>query len=228
MEQLTDIYEIYSLVKALSVPFDKTPAYKHGIIDAQGNVLKKHSELSAKDKKHWTHGDMLINWVKKSLLQVANRPRKEFFHYAAALFLAHSPQEVLKKLLKMTPKKVSETILGPDSNGYMMEASILAEDMVAPTMSAGSGNIAGIGVGPQGEPGVHVPDTFAGCKVFGVDSTTFQKCRFGKKKYAKYENYVGTGPVGEAIKNYGRSNRKKGIILMDNTTGSMFYLKRPV
>lgn len=29
------------------------------------------------------------------------------------------------------------------------------EDGVAPAMSAGAGNVAGIGVGPQGEPGVN-------------------------------------------------------------------------
>lgn len=31
----------------------------------------------------------------------------------------------------------------------------IKEDGVAPAMSAGAGNVAGIGVGPQGEPGVN-------------------------------------------------------------------------
>ena len=59
-------------------------------------------------------------------------------------------------------------------------------------LTAGSGMIAGIGVGPDGEPpGItHAQKKkrkkFAGADVFVVDPKTFMKARFGKKKCANY------------------------------------------
>ena len=99
-------------------------------------------------------------------------------------------------------------------------------------LDAGSGNIASIGVGPDGEPpGITAAqkkkkrEKFAGAEVFTVDPNVFMKARFGKKKYAKYENYVGNDGVGEEIRQYGRANPSKPIIIKDSLTGAMLYLK---
>jgi len=51
------------------------------------------------------------------------------------------------------------------------------------------------------------------------------KSRMGKKKYHRYENYVGNDEVGEAIRAFGRANPSKPIILQDSLTGAMLYLK---
>ena len=51
------------------------------------------------------------------------------------------------------------------------------------------------------------------------------RARFGKKRYAKYENYVGNDETGEEIRQYGRSNPGKAIVLQDELTGGMIYLK---
>ena len=51
------------------------------------------------------------------------------------------------------------------------------------------------------------------------------KARFGKKKYAKYENYVGNDEIGQEIRAYGRANPGKAIIIKDSLTGAMLYLK---
>ena len=68
-------------------------------------------------------------------------------------------------------------------------------------------------------------EKFAGAEVFTVDPNVFMKARFGKKKYAKYENYVGNDEVGEEIRQYGRANPSKPIIIKDSLTGAMLYLK---
>jgi hypothetical protein len=163
----------------------------------------------------------------------------------------------------------------------------LEED--APANAAGSGAIAGIGVGAQGEPGVQ-PGTqqnilarmlrrkkleqeetwsndykksidcnnpkgfsqrahcagrqarkegrktkskpvneamFAGHEVFVVPTDYFFKCREGKNRYHSYEKYVGNDEIGETIRKYGRDkkNRKKPIIVQDEKTGAMTYLR---
>jgi hypothetical protein len=66
---------------------------------------------------------------------------------------------------------------------------------------------------------------FAKNDVFVVDTERFNKARVGKKKYVKYEKYVGNDEVGDAIRSYGRKYPKKPIILQDEKTGSMIFLR---
>ena len=117
----------------------------------------------------------------------------------------------------------------------------LEEDgMGVPANSVSSGNVAGIGVGSQGEPGVRpkkkkkkpawedsrvVMNKFAGKDVFIVDSDMFHDCRLGKKKYHRYEKYVGTQRVGNAIREYGLKFPGRPIILQNGEDGPMLYLR---
>lgn len=101
-------------------------------------------------------------------------------------------------------------------------------------VSVGGGNIAGLGspASPanQREPGAP-PRTmikrskFAGNHVFEVNSEMYTKCLQGKRKYARYESYVGDDEVGQAIREFANQNRGKAIIVQDETTGMMTYLR---
>ena len=120
----------------------------------------------------------------------------------------------------------------------------------APANAVGSGAVAGLGVGPQGDPpGPQsiltrllrrkktqkktkestnmVESTFAGHDVFVVPSDYYHRCRNGKNRYHKYEKYVGKDEIGETIRQYGRDrkNKKKPIIVQDEKTGAMTYLR---
>ena len=66
---------------------------------------------------------------------------------------------------------------------------------------------------------------FAGKDVFIVDADTYYACRLGKRKYTRYEKYVGSGPVGQAIREYGLKFPKRPIILQNGEGGPMLYLK---
>jgi len=67
--------------------------------------------------------------------------------------------------------------------------------------------------------------TFAGKDVFIVDSETFYNCRLGKKKYGRYEKYVGKGKVGQTIREYGLKYPRRPIILQNGESGPMLFLK---
>ena len=67
--------------------------------------------------------------------------------------------------------------------------------------------------------------TFAGKQVFVVDSDTYHQCRLGKKKYARYEKYVGKINVGLAIREYGLKHPKRPIILQNGENGPMLFLR---
>tara|TARA_R110000824_G_scaffold385129_1_gene579300 strand:- start:994 stop:1341 length:348 start_codon:yes stop_codon:yes gene_type:complete len=97
----------------------------------------------------------------------------------------------------------------------------------APTNSAGAGAIAGF---PPGDPPVFrrkaKRDKFAGCEVFEVDSDTYNKCSGrAKTRYERYSRFVGIEDLGQEIREYGRSNPSKPIIIKNESTGVMTYLK---
>jgi len=228
-----NIYFAYQFLTKLTTPFDKTDAFRLGIIDEKGKVLKKRSKLKSQEEKEaYTITDTMIFNLKKLLAKVPGG-RTRFATFAAALFLLKEDltyrhyqdqsflQEEFFKFMKTDEKDVQ-----------LVREQITLREKYLDELDAGSGNIASIGVGPDGEPpGITAAqkkkkrEKFAGAEVFTVDPNVFMKARFGKKKYAKYENYVGNDEVGEEIRQYGRANPSKPIIIKDSLTGAMLYLK---
>ena len=72
----------------------------------------------------------------------------------------------------------------------------------------------------------YAPKRFNNCAVFPVSGDRYSKCVLGKKKYAKYADYVGDDEHGEAIRQYGRKNPKHSIIIQHKDHGGMMYLRR--
>ena len=68
-------------------------------------------------------------------------------------------------------------------------------------------------------------ETFGGQKVFIVPPQRFFDARLGKSRYDRYEKYVGNDKLGETIRQYGRNNPQKAIILKNSGNGAMLYLK---
>ena len=47
MNRLVNAFVIYKFIKLLVTPFEKTDAFKLGIIDKDGNYLKKQKDLDS-------------------------------------------------------------------------------------------------------------------------------------------------------------------------------------
>ena len=67
-----NIYFVYQFIKKLVVPFEKTDAFKLGIIDKDGKILKRRRDLEGSDEKEaYTLSDtlelMMKNWSYNSL-----------------------------------------------------------------------------------------------------------------------------------------------------------------
>ena len=239
-----NIYFVYQFLTKLVKPFKETDAFKLGIIDEKGKVLKKRSSLRTKEEKEsYTLTDTMIFNLKK-LLEKIPGGRTKFASFAAALFLLKEDlkyrhyhdlsflQEEFFKFMKISENEIN----------YLREQietrSEHLNEMYKEDLSAGSGAIAGIGVnnpnmtGQAEPPGLTYAQKkkkrkkFAGTEVFEVDPDIFMKARFGKKKYDKYENYVGNDEIGQEIRQYGRTNPGKSIIIQDSLTGAMLYLKK--
>lgn len=223
--RLVDLFVVYQLIKKLTTPFEKTDAFKLGIINAKGRVLRPIASLKTNQEKDaWSWLDILCNNVKRVLAKIPGAT-SQLFTYAAALYLLREPVDKLKEAANWTEGQLTEQLLGPSGDKYLSEAMYLRED--APANAVGSGAIAGAGVGAQGEPGKKVKRRkFAGCEVFEVDGDTFHKAQHGKPKHGRYKKYVGEDDTGQAIRDYGRKAKGKAIILMHPNTGAMTYLRR--
>ena len=93
MGRAIDLFVTYRFLKLLTTPFEKVDAYKFGIIDKQGNRIKKPNstkpavELSTTELKNsYTILHKLVFNIKKIFAKVPGL-RSKVGTYAAALFL---------------------------------------------------------------------------------------------------------------------------------------------
>lgn len=135
---VVDIALIYSFLKRLVTPFNQWDAYKIGMIDASGKVIVSKKDRTPEQDKSWGYFDRLVANLKK-LLEKIPGGKTRIASFAAALLLIRE-QNIDENDLNLLEEKLLH---------YMNEAQFISEEM-----TAGSGAVAGIGVGPDGEPGV--------------------------------------------------------------------------
>ena len=153
---MIDLFFLYMFIKRLVTPFDKWKAYKEGIIDAEGNIIKAPEirKRTIKDREAFTKFDLMVLKLKKLLAKVPGGQTR-FATYAAALWLVKEHKDTEAPILN--EQATVDSIMGYMK--YIEEnhgVNARFEDLISEdgTMSAGGGQVAGIGVGPKGEPGV--------------------------------------------------------------------------
>lgn len=214
MTNLVDIYLVYRILRRLTQPFTEWEAYKLGVIDAEGNILKKSNDrLKLDERDSFTKFDLLILKMKK-ILGTLPMGKTRLASYAAALWF-------LKEEKNLTVENLEEKFVFEFSKEYLTEGKYKKEEIAN---VASSGAVAGL----TGEPPVGkkvMMRRFANNNVFVVGDDTYRKARLGKKKYLKYEKYVGNDEIGNAIREYGRKYPKKPIILQNGENGPMIFLR---
>lgn len=209
MANLVDLYLVYRIIRQLTTPFEQWPAYKTGVIDAEGNIVKKPQDrLKLDEKESFTLFDLLMLNVKKLIMKLP-LGKTRLATYAAALFL-------IKEEKNLTEENVNEKFMN-----YLKGTQNLNEEIAN---VVGTGNIAGTtGDPPKGSK--TMIRRFANNDVFVVDQDRYMKAKFGKRKYLKYEMYVGNDEIGDEIRQYGRKYPNKPIILQCEKTGAMTFLR---
>ena len=99
-----DLLITYRIVKLLVKPFDKQEAFKYGIIDKDGNVLKKFKTLKTeKERKAYTILHRFVFNLKRILKRVGLGSRLGSFAVALALLIKENKEyEQHKVLLEST------------------------------------------------------------------------------------------------------------------------------
>ena len=158
-----DLWMVYSFIRRLVTPFSEWEAYKLGIIDERGNILKKRRELRRQEERRaFGVFDVLILNLKK-LLERLPAGQTRLASYAAALWLirehkAFTPNSLLTE--STSDKEIQETVnlffssytdyntLQESVNQKMHSLDELFEkrfvDEDSPTVSVGAGAVAGL------------------------------------------------------------------------------------
>ena len=135
--KLVDSYLVYQLVSRLVRPFDKWPAFQRGIIDKNGTVLKKHSELTPQDLTDWGYFDILVANIKKMIGKLPGG-KTRLANFTAAVYLMKEHKQYKEDEIEQLTEACKQHLM------------MLSEDGVV--NNVGQGAIAGVGIGPQGEP----------------------------------------------------------------------------
>ena len=91
-----NIYFVYQFLKKLVTPFDKTDAFKLGIIDEKGKILKRRRDLEGDEEKDaYNLSDTLV-WNLKKILGKIPLGKSRLASYAAALWLIKEQQDGYK------------------------------------------------------------------------------------------------------------------------------------
>ena len=93
MGKLVNMFVIYQFIKTLVTPFNKTEAYKLGIIDAKGNYLKKQKDLETMAEKKASNIFTRLVWHIKKLLAKVPGGGSKLGSFAAALYLIREEAE---------------------------------------------------------------------------------------------------------------------------------------
>jgi len=155
---VVDLFLVFNFIKRLVTPFTKWEAYKEGIIDEKGNILIKRKDF-VKNSQKSAFGifDQMILNLKKLLGKLPGGQTK-LASYASALWLIREQQRI-EATNYLTEESVEEDLEVALERFLSENETLIAEAAKReideePANAVGGGNIAGLGIGPDGEPGV--------------------------------------------------------------------------
>jgi hypothetical protein len=129
---LVDIFLTYQFIKRIIVPFEKWDAYKLGIIDKNGKVLKKRGTLKTKQEKAaWGYFDILTANLKKLLAKVPAANNVVGSSVASYLLIKENKSEALLNefYFEVRFKEVYEEIAGMNTGDTNMPANHASSDI---------------------------------------------------------------------------------------------------
>lgn len=159
MSRFVDAIITYRILRLLTTPFDQQDAFRLGIIDKNGNVLKKETELNSTEEQEAYSLLHRMVFRLKRIIEKVPMANKQFLSFATAVALVKEgvdyDEDILEELFYMSQdrediKQLAEEL---ETNKIMSFSQFVEE------MGVAGGNIAGIGIphptkANQAEPGV--------------------------------------------------------------------------
>jgi hypothetical protein len=211
---IENVYLVYQFIKRLVTPFDETEAFRLGLLDKNGKLIRKPKTPA--ERNAYGPFDRLVFNIKR-LIEKLPGGKSKIASWAAALLLIR--EQAHAEYWNTHQEELAEAFYQS-----ILTCPDIPEDLFEDVAvnNVGGGAVAGLGVGPQGEP----PGHFGGVRKFKVKSEYYHKARFGKKKHSNYKYWVGEDAGGQEIRKYANENPGKPIIVQDQNTGAMLFLRR--
>ena len=156
VNQVVDTVIIFRILRKLTTPFNKTAAFKAGVIDKNGKILIKPRERTPAQKKTITLLDRMVFNLKRLLAKVPGG-KTQFASYIAALALIkeHVQETSGKETSNVLMEKLQEHKIVPPikhdlstPEGFMDAwEEAMAESMVSGASTGGA--LSGIGTNAQ-------------------------------------------------------------------------------
>ena len=128
---MMDMFLTYQFLKRIVVPFEKSDAYKLGIIDKNGKVLKKKKTLKTdQEKAAWGYFDILTNNLKKLLAKIPGGSSVLGSSVASYLLIKEHKSDLLLNEVYFETQ-------------FMKVYNQLIEDDAVPANNVGSGEVKG-------------------------------------------------------------------------------------
>jgi hypothetical protein len=213
MSNYIDNLAAFKVLYSLVTPFEKTDAFKKGVIDKDGNVLVKIKDQTPEQKNSYDVLDRLVFSLKRLLGKIPGG-KSQIASLAAAYYLIKESYESGMPLNEARVKNIFNIV---NEGLVLVEEQILVEDFLTIVEEMGVGAIAnttGKSVATD-QPVIRLKKSRR-FGAFDVPDHVFRRFANGKKKFDKWSKYLDLHDESQnKIYQYAKKN-PRGILILKN------------
>ena len=211
MANYVDNLIAFRILYALVTPFEKTEAFKRGVIDKDGNVLVKVKDQSSEQKDSYDMLERLVFSLKRLLSKLPGG-KSQIASLAAAYYLV---KESYESGIPLNEQRVKNIIGIVNEGVVLVEEQITVEQFLDLMEEMGAiANTTGAATSTD-QPVVNLKKKRK-FGAFDVPDHVFRRFAKGKKKFDKWSNYLDVKDEEQnKIYQYAKKN-PKGILILKN------------
>jgi len=215
MSRIVDNLIAYRILSMLVTPFDKTPAYRLGIIDEKGKILRKMAELRTDEERTaYTYLHRLVFNLKRILIKLPGGDSR-LKNIVAAFFLIKECYEKNDSTAMLEEKCIVILQKLEEKNITLVEEELMIEEfMFLNEEGEGPANVTGANVSTN----IPVTRMKSGRRyaAFVVNDEIFKRFKKGKKKFSQWKEYLNLEDEGEQLIYKYATKNPKGILILKN------------
>lgn len=207
MGQVIDNLIAYRVLSMLVKPFDQTEAFRLGIIDAQGKVLIKASDLKTQEQKAaYNYLTRLVFNLKRLINKLPGGDNK-IKNLVAALLLIREAQD--SRTIFVNEQRFNE-VIGMLDDGYILaEEQLIVEEFLSEDAPA---NATGAAVSTD-QPVIRKPKRFGR---FTVGDDVYNRFPEGKANFRKIASYLNMEDEGQQLIHKFAMKNPGAVIILHN------------
>lgn len=184
MSNTIDNLIAFRVLYMLVTPFEKTEAYKLGVIDKDGNVLVKVKDQTPEQKDAYSVLNRLVFSLKRLLGKIPGG-KSQIATLAAAYYLVKESHE---SGLPLNEQRVRNILSLANEGITLVEEELIVEEFLSVMEDGAIANVVGSGSAVSTDyPAIRKKRKYG---AFEVPDAIFRRFAKGKKKFAKWSEYL--------------------------------------